>query len=383
MGNKTKVLFVVSEFYQAGTQRFAYELDRALNKKKFEVHILCILPLECSKTFKDYYYQKHLDLGTVITFLDDLKTPVIPSLLQRIKRKLLDASFPDANQKAIDFFNGFDCISIMGEYTFKEVDHYIKSNGRSKILIHIMNSKFQKSDLYVAFPKEENFHFVSGFDKNQIKWELEEFSSYRHTYYNLNLRFENEYVKDVCLDSLVPKIGIFTRLTYTKPLKPFLDAFKLIQKQIPDAELHLYGSGDPKEEGVLDYLASIQLESKVFFRGHQLNIIKTAVEDELDLVWLHGYHGVPGGWAGFDIATAKIPQLFWDFGAAPQTTYHSFFPMFKNAQQMAEQTIYFLKNPEKAIILVKQQFQYINENYNIEDNIAVMENLYIELKQSE
>ena len=56
MQNRVKVLFVVSEFYQAGTERFTFELDRALNKDKFSVEILCILPLNASERFSDYYY---------------------------------------------------------------------------------------------------------------------------------------------------------------------------------------------------------------------------------------------------------------------------------------------------------------------------------------
>ena len=83
MENKVKVLFVVSEFYQAGTQRFAFEIDRALNKDTFTVEILCILPLNSSQRFSDYYFSKHLELGTKIYFLDEINTLTEPSLLQK------------------------------------------------------------------------------------------------------------------------------------------------------------------------------------------------------------------------------------------------------------------------------------------------------------
>ena len=63
MKNKVRILFVVSEFYQAGTQRFTFELDRALDKSKFEVEILCVLPLNNSDRFIDYYFEKHKELG--------------------------------------------------------------------------------------------------------------------------------------------------------------------------------------------------------------------------------------------------------------------------------------------------------------------------------
>ena len=39
---KTKILFVVAGFYRAGAERFAYEIDRALDKNKFELTILSL-----------------------------------------------------------------------------------------------------------------------------------------------------------------------------------------------------------------------------------------------------------------------------------------------------------------------------------------------------
>ena len=121
MKNKVKVLFVVSEFYQAGTQRFTYELDRALNKDLFSVEILCIIPLDASERFSDYYYSRHLDLGTKIHFINEINQLTEPTLKQKINRRLLNTPFSDERKNIKEFFNQYDCISIMGEYNFKEV----------------------------------------------------------------------------------------------------------------------------------------------------------------------------------------------------------------------------------------------------------------------
>jgi glycosyltransferase involved in cell wall biosynthesis len=378
---KIKVLFVVSEFYQAGTQRFTFELDRALNKNLFEVEILSILPLKNNTRFKDHYYKKHIDLGTKIIIFDEVNVLLKPTIIQRIKKKLFSIKLPDENQYTIDFFNSYDCISIMGEYNLKFIDKYLKDENKGKVLVQIHNSKFQKPDLYADYIKDEIYHFVSSFGVNQIKWELNEFKKYKHTYFNLNLKLENDFVKVNYTKKNTPKIGIFTRLTYTKPLDPFIYTFKCIQNKIQDAELHFFGSGDPKQEGVYRYVEQLQLESSVFFRGHQDNILKTAVEEDLDLVWLHGYHGIPGGWAGFDIATAKIPQLFWNFGCAPNSQLHDFFPMFNDIEAFANDSISVLNNPLEAKLLAEKQFEYINCNYNIAKNIHVMEELFQEISK--
>ncbi len=376
MKNKVKVLFVVSEFYQAGTERFTYELDRAINKNKFEVEILCIIPLNSSQRFADYYYSKHIELGTKVHFMDEINVPTEPTLQQKIKKRLVNTPFIDERVKAKSFFNQYDCISVMGEYNYKEIDRYITKENKYKLLIHIQNSKYQVNNTYDAFPKEEEFHFVSGFHADQIKHELSEFENYHHTYYNLNLKFENVYVKTKYEISDIPKIGIFTRLTPAKPLDPFIYAFELISEQLPNAELHIFGSGDPKKEGVLRYVEQLKLEKNIFFRGHQENILKTAVQENLDLVWLHGYHGLPGGWVGFDVSTAKIPQLFWNFGSDDQTNFFSFFPMFNSVSGLAHKSLLMLSDPLEAKKLADEQFNYTNENYNIEKNILVMEELY-------
>ena len=376
MKNKVKVLFVVSEFYQAGTERFTFELDRALNKNQFSVEILCIIPLNASERFTDYYYSRHLDLGTKIHFINEINQLTEPTLKQKIKRRLLNTPFSDERKNIKEFFNQYDCISIMGEYNFKEVYKYITNENKHKLLIHVQNSKYQVNNTYDAFPKAEQFHFVSGFHADQIQHELSEFENYKHTYYNLNLKFENTFIKTQYKNSTAPKIGIFTRLTPAKPLDPFIYSFQLVAEQLPLAELHIYGSGDPKKEGVLRYVKQLKLENNVIFRGHQENILKTAVEENLDLVWLHGYHGLPGGWVGFDISAAKIPQLFWNFGSDDKSKFFSFFPMFNSISGLANKSMLILSDPTESKKLAEEQFNYTDENYNIAKNIHVMENLY-------
>ncbi len=381
MDSKVKVLFVVSEFFQAGTQRFTYELDRALNKELFTVEILSLLPLNTSKRFADYYYPKHLELGTKVHFLDEINQLSVPTLKEKLEHRILNKPYTDERMQIKSFFNGFDAISVMGEYNFKEIYKYISVENKHKLLVHIQNSKYQVPTTYANFPKDEEFHFVSGFHEGQIDQELSEFNRYKHTYYNLNFKFENTFEKTIYQTSKAPKIGIFTRLTPAKPLDPFIYAFQLVVDQFPEAVLNIYGSGDPIKEGVSRYVEQLKLEHNVVFRGHQENILKTAVEDNLDLVWLHGYHGLPGGWVGFDLSSAKFPQLFWNFGNNQHAKQYPFFPMFNSIREFAEKSMTVIQDPNLAKSLALEQFHYTNSQYNIENNIHVMEELYQSLKQ--
>ena len=70
---KTKILFVVAGFYRAGAERFAYEIDSALDKDKFALNILALeKENETSQLWKNRYYENlHKNLGTTIKFADD------------------------------------------------------------------------------------------------------------------------------------------------------------------------------------------------------------------------------------------------------------------------------------------------------------------------
>jgi hypothetical protein len=107
MADKVKVLLIVTDFYQAGTERFTYELDRAIDKSKFEVQILSLLPLNNSPQWKDYYYEKHLELGTRIFFLDDVKFLQKATLGDRLKFHILSVPIPDDIAQVQKFLQAF------------------------------------------------------------------------------------------------------------------------------------------------------------------------------------------------------------------------------------------------------------------------------------
>jgi glycosyltransferase involved in cell wall biosynthesis len=377
---KTKVLFIVSAFYQAGAERYTYELDRAIDKSEFEIEILSIANLNSSNRFIDFYYSKHLELGTKIHFFDQLKKSQTQTIIERVLNKVKLVKLKSSSGISFSFEN-YDAISIIGEYVYRHVAEFIPESCQKKLLIHPMKTRFQKDDTYAAFPKNRNFHFVSGFNELQIKWELNEFKNYSYTSYDLCFKIENYLWKKQYKVSEKPKIAIFTRLTHTKPLDPFIYVFQLVKNRIPDAELHIFGSGDPDKEGVSRYINQLNLNGSVFFRGHQNEMIKTSVEEDIDLVWLHGYYGLPGGFAGFEIALAKIPQLFWNFTTAQHTTFYDQFPMYTNTEEMANKTTQLLKDSAAASSLALAQYNLVREKYDIEKNISIMESLYENIRK--
>ena len=57
MADKIKLLFFVTEFWQAGTQRFTFELDQAIDKEVFEISILSFRRLNTLPEKKDFFIQ--------------------------------------------------------------------------------------------------------------------------------------------------------------------------------------------------------------------------------------------------------------------------------------------------------------------------------------
>lgn len=374
--NKIKVLFIVSEFYQSGTSRFAYEINKALNKSFFETSFLSLTPLNNSSVWKDYYDKKHAELGSNIYFLNEIYKEDKPSFKERVLRKVLNKKIITASLKVTNFLQEFDTISLMGEYNYAYIKKFLNPEIREKLFIHPQNSVYQQKDNYNAFEQNLKFNIVSGFLEQDLEIEFNHFEDYKHTY--LPLSFELPYPKPIWekIDKTIMKIGIFTRLGITKPLDPFFYSFQVLLNKLPNVEFHIFGSGDPVAEGMERYVKQLGIESKVFFRGHQSKMLETANSEKLDLVWLHGYHSLPGGFAGYDISSLGIPQVFWDFGGVKREELKFVFPMTNKVIEFAELSERVLTDFDYAYKLRDLQFDFTDKNQNILNFIVNLEQAY-------
>lgn len=379
--NRIEILFVVSEFWQAGTQRFTYEVASAINRRLFNITILSLRPLGSNRNWADYYYEKHLALGDKVMFFEELIRLPEQGIYSRVKNRLSGRSLPSKDKILTEFFDKFQAISIMGEYNFPFVAKYLGEVQKRRTIIHIMNSIHQDKNIFLKFNKQEKLRFCSGFLKNEIAEELAEFVDYDHQYLPLSLSFlETEKWH---FSENKKRIGIFTRLTLHKPLDPFLYAFHLLLDKMPDVELHIYGSGDPEESGMMRYVKQLKLQKNVVFRGHQNNLIATALKDEIDLVWFHSYYGQPGGFASFDVSSVAIPQLFWNFSNTEGSAKDDIFPIFNHLSSFVDRSVVILSDRDKAEALSTIQYEDTLKNRNMRENIVLLETLYKRIVEKE
>ena len=372
---KKRIVFIVAEFFKGGAERYAYEIDRVLDKTKFEITVLCLNNINQKvNDWERFYDKKHLELGTKVIFFDVFLNSQ-NEIINRIKKKLkLKTKGRINHAKIVSFLSGFDVLHWMGEYTFY---HELPENLLRKSIVNTMSAKFQNPNLYSKFNFDKNYTFMSGFSGKELDYEYGDFSKIKHHFFPLVFKIQNEKPNWNFLDSSVKKIGIFTRLDKYKPLDPFFYAFQLLLTGNKNVELHVFGTGDPEKEGMNKILKSLDLQDKVFFRGHQEDITKTAIDENLNLSWFQGYNNNrPAGYAGFDICSVGLPLICWDFFHDKIKEKNKVYPHYKNLKEFVEQSVQIISNKEEALRLSNLQFNDVIENRGSLKNIKILESIY-------
>ena len=378
---KNKVLFVVSCFNHGGAEREMYELDKALDRSKIEPSILCSSNLDESKYFSDYFYKKHIKLNTKVYFLKEIlkikKSTLINKILNRLKLK---NNILDYRKKIKYFLNDFDQVFFMGEYVYKDLSTYIQEDKLNEINIFIMSARFQ-GEKYRNFNKENKYNFISPFDTDlQVNYEFEGFNNYKHIFFPLSFIIDKTFKKWSYNNKKIKKIGIFTRLNKAKPLDPFFYTFHLLLKEMPEVELHIFGAGNYIDAGYDRYINHLNLNDKVFFRGHQEDIKRTLNEENLNLVWFQGYLNRPAGYAGQDVSVTGTPILLWDFfrGHNPNINNLNYvYPHFKDIELLKSASMKVLLDETIAKELSVKQFSEVVKSRDMNKNINKIDYLLI------
>lgn len=384
MAAKIKVLFIVNDFFQAGAQRYAYETHLSINQDLFDVEFLCVTDLNSSKDWEDYYYPLHKKLGSKITFLNSFapysffRYKFLSKVISRIPNLNLRSN------KLLKYFEKFDSIIWFGEYILTSLIQNTNSNIILKSITILMSFKFQGFHSYAKYPKDYKYFFASSFDdEEQVNHELMDFDNYEHIYFPLALNFATSKNQFHFHNNEIKKIGIFTRFATDKPLDIFLFAFHLLSLKMKNIELHLFGNGNPEILGLPGLISRLGLETKVFFRGHQADIVEKAKEEMLDLVWFQGYKNRPAGYAGLDICTTGIPQVLWDFSSSKEKSEgEMIYPLHKNLIEFVADSLKVLTDKLYSQKLSQLQFDEVLKNRNMENIIGNLESAIISISNS-
>lgn len=390
---RKKILFIVYNFYQAGSQRHMYEIARALDKSRYQIDFLKFDPLKDDNGWKEHYYKPTLQEGCKVYLLDDFKVKTVRKydkpikLANRILKKLrLTKIDYSARQKAKDaaelrrrlanFINEYDVVNYSGIAVFKSCEPWIQYDENH--LIHILTAKFQyPQDPYHDWDKNKKYHFVSGFMDDYINVELEHFKNYRHSFFPLCLKLDDQIIP-LPEERDVFRIGIFTRLHFLKPLEPFIYAFQLLLDKGINAELHIFGNGDPRESGVMRHVEFTGLTDKVFFRGHQEDLKECLRENKIHISWFQAFAGIPGGYAAYELTVMGLPHIYWDFYPLNRSRNEMAkmpFPCFWHIQDFVDYTAGVLKDGSLSN-LSKLQREAVISRHDIGKHIHRLEEIF-------
>lgn len=385
---KKKILWVVYDFNQAGGQRYVYEICKALNKEKYEIHFLKLAPLNHDKNWNsEFYYQPTLNLGCKIFTVEELKK--IPPSDDSVNKKLsplkkvfnqrpfkINKNSGDKTRIKI-FLSNYDYINFSGLNVYRSLCTATDSEYENGI-IHILTARFQdKKNIYGDYNKELNYRFVSAFSNDTLKFELEDFKNYRHTYYPL--AFETVPYKIPGIEKKDKKfvIAVFTRLSNMKPLDPYFYAIKLLLEKQVNVELRIYGAGDPAELGLIRQLNYLYITKNVSFPGHLESILAELTKNEIDLIWFQSNNQLPAGYAALEIAMSALPQVFWDFSdIGLKNPIGEIFPSFTSLTDFVDYSEKLLNCIELRKKLGDAQRGYVIKYNSSKSHIHILEELF-------
>ena len=104
--------------------------------------------------------------------------------------------------------------------------------------------------------------------------------------------------------------------------------------------------------------------------GHSNDIVESAIDSQLSMVFFHGYHHVPGGFASFQLSSAGIPQLFFEM--IPQSIVEKDVTLYStnSISKFVQKTVNLLANTSELQKLSEKQLEKIEADRNIEKTIV-------------
>jgi len=373
---RIRLVFVISQFFQGGAERYLFEICRALDRKRFDIDILTLHGVDRAA----FYYQQLRGIGIPI----HEKLPRVPDLRSRIPRLARSVPYRAASQRiggalvkrALGgFLDAFDLVCIIQIENYFRLQHGLESDGRT--IVHLMSNRFQyEYDFYDDCLADRRYRFIVC-DKAQTA-ELADLKCLGYDVFEwpLSMDFTNYPVIPVPAPSEHPRIGIFTRLSAEKPLDTLFEAFRALRQRVP-ATLHVYGAGDrtPPERVV----ASLGLTGHVFFEGHRPDMLSTLQDDGLSMCWLMAVDTLLG-FASIEIAAAGVPMLFVNFGKATTDDVLSqtggAMHTFQSPDALGRFAADCLTGSSALATLAAPLREYIRERHDIHRNIGRLENYY-------
>lgn len=373
---RVRVVFVIAHLVQGGSERYLYEVCRALDPERFEVEIL----FRSRPRRKDHYYWKLRELG--VTVRTKLPAPrnfarVLPIVAEtRAWKALEDAAYRVLLRLRLrGFFDRYDVINII-----QIENHYYLQDllaGDPRKVIYLMSNGFQYSfDLYGDCDPDEAHRFVimDPTQESDLAGSARALN-YETLYFPLALDVsEHPPIADLPVPDDGPAhIACFIRLSPQRPIVPLFRCLERLTRT-RDAVFHVYGSGDPAP--FLPVLDELGIRDRVVFAGHESDMRGALIRDGISLVWMT-CHGPVLGYASLEVASLGVPMVFSNIGDASyeeiQEATAGAVHAFQTPEDVAQFTERLLASPAELAAAGERLRQYVVDTRDIRTQIHVLE----------
>lgn len=375
---KTKILFVHSQLVQHGSERYLYELCKALKKDNFDVHVL-------TRFFfikNNFYYPKLLDIGCKIhTKLLTIRHLRYPFKFFYYRFKLVRVGFKSLHSFLIkrmygNFFQKFDLIAVIGIETYCDALAPLLDNQKN-VIIHHVNHQFQfernyfnecKQDKIVILDEKQREEILNSNLSNANLYFLPLPMAFDH---NINIGITKNF------NSNFTRVAVFSRLYKDRPNEPLFRCFAEFKKRYSETELYFYGDGDPKQYNSL--LDELNITDCVFFRGHSKSISDSIIEDKIDILWLVSM-GKSISYSSIEISSMGMPMVFWNLDKENRSDIlnetNGAINTFNNLNDFVDFNCNILKDQNKLRLNGQNIRNYVMNYYDINKNIKKLEKFY-------
>jgi glycosyltransferase involved in cell wall biosynthesis len=371
-----RLLFVINQFGQGGSERYLFELCSALDRRCFDVRILTRTGVD--RTGFYYHRLSALDIPIypILPHVPDVRrlAPALSSWRPyRVGRNRVSSWL--AGWRVAEMVRSCDIVACIQIENFLALQDTLRNH--QGVVVHLMSSRFQYSyDPYDEVRQDRRQRFVT-FDQSQND-EIRSIRNAETFQWPLSMDFTSYPEITIPEVSDRPlKIGIVTRLSREKPLEPLFRAFKELLTHV-DATLHVYGGGDPSI--FAGEIRRLDIERRVKFEGHRENLLAMLANDQLSMCWLMSV-GTLLGYASIELAASGMPMAFWNFGSWSAErirretggAMHS----FDSVREFVEFSRACLKNRARLVEIGADLRRHIRDTHDINRNIQALQNYYL------
>jgi glycosyltransferase involved in cell wall biosynthesis len=306
MASEFRIAIICGSLAQAGSERYVYELCRAIDRMRFAVDVLTIAPWGVGRHF---YAQPIRLCGSRIR-------PILPLLYFRRFPKLLRTPALAAQAAYRRFvlpriLAAYDLLSIVHLDCLCDVEFMLPPG--SPVVVHLTTHLCQYDyDYYDTWPRGRRAYVIC----------MDELQA-REAAAGLGSLIIDKMVAPLPMDpsGFVPitssrhpqrlVVGCFMRIERDRQPLPVLRAFAELTKQTK-AEMIFYGKGDASH--LRAETERLGIVDRVRFPGHTRDIRRAVVDDGITFAWLTAVDGFIG-YAGIELGLLGVPTYFYNVGS--------------------------------------------------------------------